>query len=216
MRYLKSSTKKIMSRPSPGAPLRHQVRKQQPRLEQVKPTLPPTRALKISVSTQFVVNLLGVLRDFVMVYLVFIEGSFTNSSGRHYAFGDFENVGGFIFGWLCANFILGLLRNIGCIFFRTLGAFDPTSTLLYLFAFVAVWQYAHFINLDYVELGEGEDVGFWETLNAIKTLGNHPRQFVEAEAISWAMVEMFVYIMIVADFVYCVFLLTQPIRDYLR
>lgn len=165
----------------------------------------------------FLLNLIGIVRDLVLIVLVFIEGSFTNSAGRHYAFGDSEGVGGFIFVWLCANVGLSALRNVfSCCFSSLLGEFDMTSFLLYLFSLVAVAQYAHFIDLDYKELGNGDDKGFWATLNSIRTLGNEPQQPVDAEAISWALVELFVYTLVVLDLVWCVRCLTEPVRVYLR
>jgi len=148
------------------------------------------------------VRVAPLVRDLVLIVNAFIEGSFTGSAGTGYGYGQntLRNVGGFIFVWLCVNTGISLLWNAWLI--SNSRPFDTTSLLLYAFSVTAVAQYGKFIDLDYVEEGQGREIGFWNTLNNIQTLGNTPQDPVSAEAISWALVEMFVYTLVIIDFVY--------------
>lgn len=152
--------------------------------------------------TTWLLYLAPLVRDLVIMVNFWIEGSFTGSAGTTYNYEDgvLRNVGGFLFVWLCVNVGISFLWNAWRFAYKE--PFDLTSLMLYIFALSAVFSYAHFTNQDYREL-DGRDIGFWNTLNNIKTLGNQPEASPSAEAVSWALTEMFMYTLVVIDFVHC-------------
>ena len=167
--------------------------------------------------TKVAINIVALIRDLVIIALNIGEGSFTGSAGTKYEVGDSRNIGGFIFVWLCVNLGIGVARNLFCPCSTMLGEIDLTSVLVYSCSVLAVAQYGRFIDLDYIELGTtGQSVGFWGELNRIQTLGNTPDQPPSAKAVSWALVELFVYTLIVIDSIYCVHLILGPVRRCLE
>jgi hypothetical protein len=157
-----------------------------------------------------VYNCLAIARDAVVIAIIMGEGSFTGSAGRHYGLDEHDAAIGLFYWWyLLTNTAAAYVRNIAALLTRgrRFGTCDPTSALLYTFAFLAVHQYAVFTSLDYVESATLPSQTMWDALRKISTLGNEPRLPVPAEAISWALVEMFAYALVVCDIVYCARLL---------
>lgn len=164
-------------------------------------------------------NLIAIVRDIIFIFILFFEASFTGSAGTHYRSlcigsvfgtpcegGNGARYGGEVyFWWMLINILITIIRNVVTAF-PTInwGTFDLTSFWLYLFPWIAVVQYGSFISIDYHQLGYDEDeYNFWAVLKNISTLGNNPYDPIASEAIHWALVELFAYIFIVLDFVYC-------------
>ena len=159
----------------------------------------PTRAFGVG----------GVLRGLPLLFLMIGESSFAGSAGTQYYLDKKGTVriGLLLFWYLFVAAILSGLLNIVRIFLgpKALGSVDLTSTMLYGFAASAVASYGRFISLDYVEAGVTDPnvQTMWGVLQSISTLGNEPRSTVPAEAISWALVEMFAYLLVLLDTTYC-------------
>ncbi|MAU14005.1 MAG: hypothetical protein CMH46_00510 [Muricauda sp.] len=140
----------------------------------------------------------AIFRDFVYIFALFHEASFTGSAGTSYKiFGSGIEYGGAVyFFWFLLNMLFSFFYNI--LYAKKL---DLTSFWYYFFAWLAILQYGLQTAKDYQELGEDRDR--WWALGNIETLGNTPRDPVAAEPIHWALVELFTYVLVIVDFVYC-------------
>ena len=132
--------------------------------------------------------------DFIFLIFILGEASFTGSAGTNY-YVELEGektamTGRFYFVWfVCVAAIQVFFCN-----YKTAAA----TCFIHAICAVFIYQYGHFIALDYEELGM-ENPGWWNTLHNISTLGNEPRGFVESEAIHWAIVEAVVVALVCLD-----------------
>lgn len=135
------------------------------------------------------------LLDFIFLCIIFGEASFTGSAGTNYYIeiqGNKHAMGGdFYFIWFVSVTAIQL-------FFCNYKT-APVTFLLHGIGTVFITQYGMFNALDYLELPNGTDIGWWQSLKDVSTMGNEPRQFVPAEAIHWAIVEAVVIVLVVID-----------------
>ncbi len=133
--------------------------------------------------------------DFVFLCIVLGEASFTGSAGTNYYIelnGTKHGMGGdFYFIWFVT---IAALQILFCNYRTAVVTFT-----LHLIGAVFIAQYGMFIALDYEELPNGTNPGWWTTLKNVQTMGNTPTQFVSAEAIHWAIVEAVVVVRVIID-----------------
>lgn len=153
--------------------------------------------------------ILALLRDFLFLCLLFFETSFTGSAGTSYKFATGVPYGGTVyFVYFLINAIISLCYNILALHRNVTRQADFTSFWYYFFAWLALYQYGRQTAIDYKELGDYHDI--WWVFSNIQTMGNDPLAKVAAEPIHWAMTELFIYVLIVQDFVYCFRRLLNP------
>lgn len=147
------------------------------------------------------VQLLPLLRDFIFIFFLFFESSFTGSGGTSYKFFDLSYGGELYFFWFLINTIISFSYNVMALHRQSTRKSDFTSFFYYFFSWLAVYQYGRQTAIDYQELGVNRNL--WWALSNIETLGNSPSAYVESEPVHWAMVELFVYSLVIQDFIYC-------------
>ena len=147
-------------------------------------------------------NVLPLVRDVVFIFLLFLETSFTGSAGTSYNFLGVPYGAVVYFVWITINMIISLLYNVIALHKDNVKLkADFTSFWYYFFAWLALYQYGRQTAIDYQESGNYHDI--WWVFSNIQTMGNDPLAKVAAEPIHWAMTELFIYVLIVQDFVYC-------------
>ena len=130
-----------------------------------------------------------------------LEMSFTGSAGTTYKFLDVPYGAIVYFFWITMNMTISLVYNVVALHKKNRLKADFTSFWYYFFAWLALYQYGRQTAIDYKELGDYHDI--WWVFSNIQTMGNDPLAKVAAEPIHWAITELFIYVLIVQDFVYC-------------
>lgn len=153
-------------------------------------------------------SVLALSRDVVFIFLLFLETSFTGSAGTTYNFLGVPYGAVVYFVWITINMIISFVYNIIALHRNVTRQADFTSFWYYFFAWLALYQYGRQTAIDYKELGDYHDI--WWVFSNIQTMGNDPLAKVAAEPIHWAMTELFIYVLIVQDFVYCFRRLLNP------
>ena len=146
-------------------------------------------------------SVLALSRDVVFIFLLFLETSFTGSAGTTYNFLDVPYGAVVYFVWITINMVISFIYNILALHRNVTRQADFTSFWYYFFAWLALYQYGRQTAIDYKELGDYHDI--WWVFSNIQTMGNDPLAKVAAEPIHWALTELFIYVLIVQDFVYC-------------
>lgn len=146
-------------------------------------------------------SVLALARDVVFIFFLFLETSFTGSAGTTYNFLGVPYGAVVYFVWITINMIISFIYNILALHRNVTRQADFTSFWYYFFAWLALYQYGRQTAIDYKELGDYHDI--WWVFSNIQTMGNDPLAKVAAEPIHWAMTELFIYVLIVQDFVYC-------------
>jgi hypothetical protein len=143
----------------------------------------------------------GLFADGILWCFFASEGSFIGTAGTSYKYTWGDPYGGQLYFWWC---VIAMLIQVGVniMAVRYSQSIDVLSFCCALVGFVAVAHHGYMTEQDYLELNQSK--GFWEVLNTIPTMGNTPSEPVAAEAIHWAMVEMFVMVFVTIDALYCI------------
>lgn len=145
--------------------------------------------------------IISLLRDFIFIFLLFFETSFTGSAGTTYKIYGISYGAAVYFLWFTFNMLISLGYNILALHRFSRIKPDFTSFWYYAFASLAIYQYGRQTAIDYQELGDYRNI--WSAFSNIQTMGNNPTEPVPAEPIHWAMTELFVYVLVIQDFIYC-------------
>ena len=152
---------------------------------------------------------IGLVADLILWCFFSGEGSFIGTAGTSYKYSWGDPYGGQLYlWWSVAAMTVHLCLNIIAARYRQ--PIDVLSFCCALVSFVAVVHHGFMTEQDYLELNQSK--GFWEVLKNIPTMGNTPSEPVPAEAIHWAMVEMFVMVFVTIDALYCILQLQRVLQ----